>query len=355
MARSRTRRLGEVRRWRRRYRFLAAFVGVAVIASVIALVGAGLRQHRPIASRRSQDASATVALASAQTSETSMPIEVPNIVGTPFREAEVTLSAVGLRVVAVCTKAAAEGTVTAQEPAAGTTVHRGATVRAWTASRSARSLPKRSIVVVIDPGHQAFGDARMEPIGPGAKDGKPRATVGAVGVRTGAREYAITLDVAKRLAKVLSSAGVRVVLTRTNSTVSISNVERARMANRAKAALFLRLHADDSTDPTLRGVITAYPARNEWTAAIDTRSLRAARIMQRAVVVATKARDRGLDPRADMSGFNWSRVPTISVVMGLLSNAADDQQLQESRYRDELANGMADGVLRYLGLVGGRQ
>jgi len=56
-----------------------------------------------------------------------------------------------------------------------------------------------------------------------------------------------------------------------------------------------------------------------------------------------------------MSGFNWSRVPTISVVMGQLSNVADDQLLQESRYRDELANGMADGVLRYLGLVGGRQ
>jgi len=330
-------------------------VGVVLIASVVALVGAGLRHERPLASRRSTDASATVALASAQSTETSMPIEVPNIIGTPFREAEVTLSAVGLRVVAVCTKAAAEGTVTAQDPAAGTTVRSGATIRAWTASKSARSLPRRSVVVVIDPGHQAVGDSRMEPIGPGAKEKKARATIGAVGIRSGAREYAITLDVAKRLASRLSSAGVRVVLTRKSSKVSISNVERAQMANRAKAALFVRLHADDSTDPTLRGVITAYPARNEWTAAIDARSLRAAQIVQRSVVAATKARDRGLDPRADMSGFNWSRVPAISIVLGLLSNPADDQQLEESRYRDELADGMADGVLRYLGLVGGRQ
>ena len=71
-------------------------------------------------------------------------------------------------------------------------------------------------------------------------------------------------------------------MTRTETAgTSIGNIARARIANRAGASLFLRVHADGSTDPTARGTHTLYPAmRTGWTDDIYAQSKRAARIVQ---------------------------------------------------------------------------
>jgi N-acetylmuramoyl-L-alanine amidase len=56
-----------------------------------------------------------------------------------------------------------------------------------------------------------------------------------------------------RVRDLLQRAGARVVLTRTRTAgVSMGNVARARIANRAGAALFLRVHADGPSRPSDR-------------------------------------------------------------------------------------------------------
>jgi len=52
--------------------------------------------------------------------------------------------------------------------------------------------------------------------------------------------------------------------------------------------------------------------------------------------------------RADLSGFNYCRVPAILVETGFLSNPVDDRQLADPAYQDTLADGIARGVLEYL-------
>ena len=71
-------------------------------------------------------------------------------------------------------------------------------------------------------------------------------------------------------------------MTRTKTAgTSIGNVARAGIANRAGAALFLRIHADGSTDRAARGTHTLYPAlRRGWTDDVYAESKRAARIVQ---------------------------------------------------------------------------
>lgn len=203
-------------------------------------------------------------------------------------------------------------------------------------------------VVCIDPGHQAKANLSGEPIGPGASETKPKVTGGATGTVTGQPEHELVLAVSLLLKERLEAAGVKVVMTRTEANVDIANSQRAAVANEAKADLFVRVHADGSTDANVRGISTLYPAGNEWVKPIASESKEAAATIHRALLEVTKASDRGVIERSDLSGFNWCTVPTVLLECGFLSNAEEDRLLATSAYRAKLADGIAQGVLTYL-------
>ena len=118
----------------------------------------------------------------------------------------------------------------------------------------------RAPVVVIDAGHDERGNSETEPIGPGSSTRKIKDGGGTRGVVSGLTEAELNMRVAARLRPLLERAGVRVVMTRTRTSgTSMGNIARARIANRAQAGLFLRIHADGSTDPSARGSHTLYP------------------------------------------------------------------------------------------------
>ncbi|MBI5231556.1 MAG: N-acetylmuramoyl-L-alanine amidase [Coriobacteriales bacterium] len=203
-------------------------------------------------------------------------------------------------------------------------------------------------VVVIDPGHQANGDSSTEPIGPGASQRKPKVTTGASGVSTGQTESSLNLKVSLRLRDELKSRGVKVIMVRTKQGVNIANSERAAVANRNHADLFIRIHADSIDSRSRSGLSTLVPAKNQWTGPIVKKSTQAGRDVHNAVIAATGATDRGIVPRSDMSGFNWSKRPCLIVEMGFLSNPAEDRKLATSSYQNKIADGLADGVVKYL-------
>lgn len=215
-----------------------------------------------------------------------------------------------------------------------------------TPAQSERPLTGR--VVAIDAGHQLHGDNSLEPIGPGSKIKKPKVATGTSGVKTHQSESSVNLAVALKLRDELLSEGARVVMIRTTQNVNISNSRRAKMANAAHANLFIRLHCDGSTDHTRVGLSTLVPKSNSWTKAIVQESSRAGGFVERAAVAASGAKNLGVTTRGDLSGFNWSTVPTVLVEMGFLTNAEEDQKLATSAYQTRLADGLADGVTGYL-------
>jgi N-acetylmuramoyl-L-alanine amidase len=205
-------------------------------------------------------------------------------------------------------------------------------------------------VVVIDPGHDLRANPQTEPIGPGSATLKIKDGGGTHGVVTGLREAELNLRVALRLRPLLEHTGVHVVMTRTRTArTSIGNVARARIANRAHAALFLRIHADGSLDPSTRGTHSLYPAFHRgWTDDIYTRSRRAARLVQADLVRALGFPDRGLQERSDYTGFNWSDVPAILVELGFMTNPTEDRLLATPAYEERAAVGLCRGTLRFL-------
>ena len=209
----------------------------------------------------------------------------------------------------------------------------------------------RTPVIVIDPGHDLRANPATEPIGPGSSTHKIKDGGGTHGVVSGLTEAELNLKVALRLRSLLEAAGVLVVMTRTRTAgTSVGNVARARIANEAGAALFLRIHADGSTDPSARGTHTLYPAlRRGWTDDFYPASKRAATIVQSELVRALGFPDRGLQERSDFTGFNWADAPVILVEMGFMTNPTEDRLLATNAYQRRAAVGLCRGALRFLG------
>ena len=203
-------------------------------------------------------------------------------------------------------------------------------------------------VVVIDAGHQGQGDSSLEPVGPGSSQKKAKVADGASGAYAPHAESAVNLQVALKLRSALQARGVKVVMVRTSQDVNISNSQRAAIANKAHAALFIRLHCDGVSSKSTHGFSTLIPASNHWTSPIVSASAKAGRLVHSATLKATGAADRGVVNRGDLSGFNWSKVPTILVEMGFMSNAAEDRALTSSAYQNKLATGLANGTVAYL-------
>ena len=203
-------------------------------------------------------------------------------------------------------------------------------------------------LVCIDPGHgtpPAIG-RQTEPIGPGSHVLKIKDGGGAAG------EAAFNLAVAQRTRALLLGSGYRVAMTRTGPVFRYGtggNIARAEFCNRRHAALMLRIHADGSTNTSLHGFQTLYPALHKgWTDDIYSRSLRAARLLQAATVRATGATNLGLVPRSDLTGFNWANVPAILVECGYLSNLRERRLLQSSGYEWKIARGLTAGVSAFV-------
>jgi len=207
-------------------------------------------------------------------------------------------------------------------------------------------------VVVIDPGHDARANPAPEPIGPGSTTRKIKDGGGTHGVVTGIGEPELTLDVSLRLRRLLRAAGVLVVMTRTATAgASMGNVARARIANDARAALFLRVHADGASTASARGTHTLTPAlRRGWTDDVYRSSRRAAALVQAELVRALGFPDRGIQERSDFTGFNWADVPVILVEMGFMTNPSEDRALARPVVRGRAALGLCRGTLRFLGL-----
>jgi N-acetylmuramoyl-L-alanine amidase len=207
-------------------------------------------------------------------------------------------------------------------------------------------------VVVVDPGHDARANLATEPIGPGSATRKIKDGGGTHGVVTGIREPELTLDVSLRLRALLRRAGVQVVMTRARTAgASMGNVARAEIANRAGAALFLRIHADGATSPAARGTHTLTPTlRSGWTDDVYRPSRRAAELVQAELVRTLGFPDRGIQERSDFTGFNWADVPVILVELGFMTNPAEDRALARPAVRQRAAVGLCRGTLRVLGL-----
>lgn len=210
-----------------------------------------------------------------------------------------------------------------------------------------RIWAKEHFVVCIDPGHQAKGDPKGEPIAPGSGNKKARVASGTTGVATKKPEYAVNLEAALILKDLLAQKGYEVVMTREVNEVNVSNVERAEIANKAQADMTIRLHCDSIGNGGKSGAVLIVPSKaGTHTAGIYKPSYDYAQLLKKSLE-ARGVKVNGIFERGDMTGFNWSKVPVIIFEMGFMSNWNEDRMLSDKGYQQKLMEAVVEALDGY--------
>ena len=210
-----------------------------------------------------------------------------------------------------------------------------------------RIWAKEHFVVCIDPGHQAKGDPKGEPVAPGSPNKKARVAAGTTGVATKKPEYAVNLEAALILKELLTQKGYEVVMTRETNEVNVSNVERAQIANHAKADMTIRLHCDSIGNGGKSGAVLIVPSKTgQYTAGIYKPSYAYAECLKKALE-GKGVKVNGIFERGDMTGFNWSQVPAVIFEMGFMSNWNEDRMLSDKGYQHKLMEAVTEAMDTY--------
>lgn len=206
---------------------------------------------------------------------------------------------------------------------------------------------KENFVVCIDPGHQAKGDPKGEPVAPGSGSRKARVASGTAGVGTKKPEYAVNMEAGLILKGLLEQKGYKVVMTRETNDVNISNVERAQVANNAKADMTIRLHCDSIANSGKSGAVLIVPSKTgKYTAGIYPASFKYAECLKKALQD-SGVKVNGIFERSDMTGFNWSQVPVVIFEMGFMSNWNEDRMLCDPNYQTKLMQAVVTAIDAY--------
>lgn len=210
-----------------------------------------------------------------------------------------------------------------------------------------RIWAKEHFVVCIDPGHQAKGDPKGEPIAPGSENKKARVASGTTGVATKKPEYAVNLEAAIILKDLLMQKGYEVVMTREVNEVNVSNVERAEIANKAQADMTIRLHCDSIGNGGKSGAVLIVPSKaGTHTAGIYKPSYDYAQLLKK-TLEGKGVKVNGIFERGDMTGFNWSKVPVVIFEMGFMSNWNEDRMLSDKGYQQKLMEAVVEALDEY--------
>jgi len=243
---------------------------------------------------------------------------------------------------------------TTVSPTPAVTVDSAAPSSSADTGSSGAAQPARRRIVLLDPGHNggnAANPAQINKMVPdGRKGTKPCNTTGTA-TSDGFSEHEFNWDVAVRVADVLESNGVTVVMTRKNDTGVGPCVDiRGEMAEKVNADAAVSIHADGAA-PAGKGFHVAYSSP-PLTASQGQPSISLATALRdsmRGLLPSTYLGKAGLLPRADLAGLNLSKRPTALIECANMRNPDEAIALDNSIGQQRYANAIAAGILAWLG------
>lgn len=182
----------------------------------------------------------------------------------------------------------------------------------------------REMLIIVDPGHGGSDPGTISPI-------------------RGIRESEVALEISLKLNQLLTEAGFRTYMTRTDdlsNDFKLSLQDRVEIANVLKADLFVSVHVNSFTSNSISGIETFYSSRD-----IEGKEL--AQVIQSALVNNLKMADRGAKP-ANYFVLEHTIMPAVLVETGFLSNSSDEAKLATNKYREEVAELTFRAIIEYL-------
>jgi len=160
--------------------------------------------------------------------------------------------------------------------------------------------------------------------------------------------HAIAVRVEGRLA----ALGTQALLTRPARGVHPSEAERAEFANTVGADIAVSIHVDRSQSPAPHGIATFYYGHPRGS--LHSRAGKVlAECVQHELTTRTDRLDCHTHPRTwDL--LRLTRMPTVRVEVGYISNPDDARHLTSSAFHDALAEGIAEAVTAVCAPLGQR-
>ncbi len=202
----------------------------------------------------------------------------------------------------------------------------------------------QGLAVVLDAGH-------------GGRD------TGARGAR-GTNEKTVVLDITTLAADLLRQSGCEVILTR-DSDRFIELQDRAELANRRGADLFVSIHANAKNPDSrpINGLEVYYPTYAQRleaakgnpgapapTIILETvqKSLQLARAVHDTVIDQTWCCSNGIrQDRRGLAVLRHTHCPAVLVEVGYLSDIEEEAKLRDPEYRKRVAHAIADAIVDY--------
>mgnify|MGYP001060765316 CR=1 FL=1 len=223
--------------------------------------------------------------------------------------------------------------------------------------------PKRKHIInkiVIDPGH-------------GGRDS------GAVGA-TGLTEKETVLKIARELQRILKSKGFTVIMTREDDSF-VRLRQRSRLANNSGADLFVSIHCNATGRRLEAGGFETFflsTAKTSWARAVEAKensviqfeapsekestldyilwdlaqneylreSSDLAEYIQESLRKYTTIEDRGVK-QANFHVMREIYMPSVLVETAFISNLEEEKSLKKAGFRKKLAEGIAEGILKF--------
>jgi len=173
-------------------------------------------------------------------------------------------------------------------------------------------------------------------------------------------EKVLTLDLARRVGQMLEASGMTVLYTRTND-VAVALDERARVARKASADVFVSIHANFAGNTNACGVETyvvtpaGFPGTPEGSAARGFQignvndyhnTLLGYWIHRHLTQIEPDAPDRGLK-RQSFFVLREVTCPSVLVEVGFLSNVAETKKMMTPEWQDDCARAIMRGIIEY--------
>ena len=149
-------------------------------------------------------------------------------------------------------------------------------------------------------------------------------------------EKHLALDTATRLEAQLRQHGINTVMTR-RSDYFVSLPQRVSMANSYRNAIFVAVHYNYTWKPDAYGLETYF---------CTPQSQQLAQFVHAGITHRVSTADRGVKS-ARYFVIHQTTIPAILVECGFVSNAQERERMKSAWFRESLARGIADGIMRF--------
>ncbi|MEP4078143.1 N-acetylmuramoyl-L-alanine amidase family protein [Haloferula sp.] len=149
-------------------------------------------------------------------------------------------------------------------------------------------------------------------------------------------EKHLALDTSARLEKELKKRGFRTVMTR-RSDHFISLPERVRLTKKHRNAIFVSVHYNYTWKQGVSGIETFYTS---------SQSQPLASYVQSGMMSKVRTTNRGVK-FARFYVIRHNTCPAILVECGFVSNSTERSRMKSAWWRQSLAEGIANGIVRY--------